>query len=646
MITTVEHPEPPMENGITLTAESGCDLTWILYNSNLALTIISDPMKSVPDAKSSCTAIGKSLVSITTNELDSLLTTKLSQNGTINYWTSGSDSETEGSWKWGDGTAFSKNDSNWMRWPLWGNEPNGTTSENCLMKYAEANYKWVDTICTTKSGYICQKNVSSGSCGSDVCLNKGSCTIKKPRYTCTCNAGYFGTKCEKDFITISTTPTKRDVKRGESIDVQLHIASYNENVDVNVRNQNNVKIKFVTTSDINSSNPSTTLTINIGPIEVSSATISYKFEAGPQSNNSSYSRIVTLMLVVNDACDSSPCKNGANCQYTTAEPYYICTCRPEYNGTTCEEPTYNLYKNCKYHVNYYKKKTFGDANTTCNSLGGSVAMMKTDAIQDFVESQIIDQYGEGGTIEFWIGAYKPNTDWLWVDDTPITNSKWAWSSVSQGNGYLFMSSYGTTRDNMKWINNDGSRTQGYVCEIPSMQNFRNYKFEVFNEGKSYDAAKAVCEGRNTWLVEIKDEETQDAVRQLTTATNYPQTVRSINDNHCGASKTSDKKWYNSDCKVGLRYVCQSDLTWIFYNSNLALTIISDPMKSFADARSACTAIGKSLVSITTNALDSLLTTKLSQNGTINYWTSGSDSETEGIWKWGDGTTFSKTDANW
>nr|XP_039259543.1 protein jagged-1-like [Styela clava] len=386
-----------------------------------------------------------------------------------------------------------------MRRKDWGNEPNGGTNENCLMKYAGASYKWIDGRCSTEAGYICQKSVSSGNCGSDVCLKKGSCKIENPRYTCTCNAGYFGTKCEKDLITISATPTTRSVNRGESIDVQLNIESYDGNANVDVRNQNDVKIKTVTTSVISSSNPSTTLTINI---EVPLATISYKFEAGPQSNNSSYSRIVTLTLVVNDACDSSPCKNGAICQYTTAAPYYNCTCRPEYNGTTCEEPTYNLYKNCKYHVNFYKKKTFGESNTTCNSLGGAVAMMKTDAIQDFVESQIIDQYGEGSTISFWIGAYKPNTDWLWVDDTPITNSKWLWSSISQGNGYLFKSSYSTTRDNMKWINNDGSNTLGYVCEIPSFdKSFSSSSVIVLND-TNLSLTYSRCQDSSSTFAEI------------------------------------------------------------------------------------------------------------------------------------------------
>ncbi|XP_077975291.1 uncharacterized protein LOC120336008 [Styela clava] len=310
------------------------------------------------------------------------------------------------------------------------------------------------------------------TCTNETCSNHGNCITAtvKDRYNCNCEPGYFGKKCESDLITISTAKGTRSLKRGESPDAQLNITSYDGNVNVNVRDQNNVKINSVTTSNISSSNPSTTLTINIGPIDVPSTTILYKFVAGPQGNNPSYSRMVTLTLVVSDACDISPCKNGATCQYLTAEPYFNCTCQSEYNGTTCEELKYKLNGNCKYHVNYYYQKTFAEANTTCNSLGGTVAMMKTDAIQDLIESQIIALYGNGGdTIAFWIGAYKPHTDWLWVDGTPIINGKcWAWTDVSNEDGYLFMSSYATKRNNMKWFNNDGATTRGYVCEVPTV----------------------------------------------------------------------------------------------------------------------------------------------------------------------------------
>nr|XP_039259551.1 uncharacterized protein LOC120336009 [Styela clava] len=123
---------------------------------------------------------------------------------------------------------------------------------------------------------------------------------------------------------------------------------------------------------------------------------------------------------------------------------------------------------CKYHVSYNNAITFSKANATCKSMGGSLAMMKTTAIQDFVESQIIYRYRNwGGTVDFWIGAYKENKKWIWMDGSSISDMdmRFAWSAVKTSSGYLFMSSYETTRNNMRWINNGGTKLRDYICEI-------------------------------------------------------------------------------------------------------------------------------------------------------------------------------------
>ncbi|XP_077966098.1 uncharacterized protein LOC144419858 isoform X2 [Styela clava] len=287
-----------------------------------------------------------------------------------------------------------------------------------------------------------------------------------------CKPGYKYV-CQSDLITISTTPTTRSLKSGESIDVKLHITSYDGNVNVDVRNQDNGKIKTVTTSNISSSNPSTTLTINIGPIEVSSTTISYKFEARPQGNNHQlYSRIVTLKLVVSDKCDSKPCMDRENCKFTLKAPYYKCSCQPAYTGSNCEGRRFinNTANTCKYHVNLHDEKAFADSNSTCRELGGEVAMMKTTIIQDLVGSQIISQYGTNGTtIEFWIGGYKVNDSWIWVDGTAVSiseeNSKLP-GALDGKTRIMFLSSYlNGERNSMRWFATDKNVKIGYICEI-------------------------------------------------------------------------------------------------------------------------------------------------------------------------------------
>nr|XP_039259553.1 receptor-type tyrosine-protein phosphatase delta-like [Styela clava] len=435
---------------------------------NKELQIISSPSKTFSESQQACKNNGSTLVEIKTDTFNSFIDNKLS--GSINFWTSGNDLKKDGDWKWGDETPIDSNDNNWKKWSG-RNEPNGDKRENCLMKYAEFGFEWVDVACSDRAGYICQWDKPPGDCGRDVCLDKGTCNFNGKRYICTCDAGYFGTKCEKDLISISTSTTQYIRKRGQSLKAEFDITSYDGNIKITVSTTDNLSVTSNSTTAITSNTVSSTLAFTINPYEETKNELTYTFTAAPISTTSpTYSRAATVDVRITDACDLSPCQNGATCQYSTVEPYYNCTCRPEYNENTCEELKYTLNGNCKYHVNLFKRKTFSESNATCHSLGGTIAMMKTDAIQDFVESQIINQYGEGGTIEFWIGAYKPNTNWLWVDGTPITNGKgkWAWTVTKQGNGSLFMSSYMTTRDKMKWFNDDGSSNRGYVCEVSTV----------------------------------------------------------------------------------------------------------------------------------------------------------------------------------
>nr|XP_039259555.1 uncharacterized protein LOC120336013 [Styela clava] len=546
------------------------DRTWSNFNNKLTLQIITSPPKTFSESQQACAKNGSTLVEIKTDALEIFINRKLS--GSSNYWTSGSDSETERSWKWGDGTAIDANDDNWKPW--FSGEPNGATKENCLLKYAEENFKWVDHDCNQRSGYICQRDVS-GDCGRDVCSGKGGCQVNGYRYKCTCDAGYFGTKCEKDLITISTSPAGYNInhrqsltvkfnitsyvgnikirvsssdnpsvalksttaitsntvsttisftlnpfevdaktrtynftatpvsdanspysrvtsvtafnpetlfisttsarvqlKRGERVNITLQIESYNGNVNVFVKNEKNVTICSNKSLEISNEKPSATLTFSVGPIIVPTSTITYTIEESAL-NQPSNSKTVAVNMVVTDQCDSSPCTRNETCTYSITTPHYKCTCLPAYTGSSCEERRFitNTGKNCKYHVNLHDKKTFTSANSTCSALGGEVAMMKTTEIQDLVESQIISQYGANGTtLQFWIGGYKINNSWLWIDGTSVPttgqNSKWPrWvKDPSDKTGNMILSSYRDGhRNNMRWYTNKDQN--GYICEI-------------------------------------------------------------------------------------------------------------------------------------------------------------------------------------
>lgn len=134
---------------------------------------------------------------------------------------------------------------------------------------------------------------------------------------------------------------------------------------------------------------------------------------------------------------------------------------------------------CKYHINFQNKSALSTANITCRSLGGSLAMIKTEAIQRFLENSTAQLYGTLSNISFWIGGYKRNGQWMWDDLTSIENgtgfTKWSENSPNSRGGGLIMSSQRNASAwmNLHWFDENESSEEGFVCEIASKINYIN-----------------------------------------------------------------------------------------------------------------------------------------------------------------------------
>ena len=96
-------------------------------------------------------------------------------------------------------------------------------------------------------------------------------------------------------------------------------------------------------------------------------------------------------------------------------------------------------------------------------------MMKSQEIQDFVEEQMIKQYGVHGHKEFWFGGHKERGVWYWEDGTIISpDLKWA-----NGNGQrAILSSWRSKLLNETlWFSRAVKKhVTGYICEKAGRRN--------------------------------------------------------------------------------------------------------------------------------------------------------------------------------
>ncbi|KAM9449565.1 uncharacterized protein Hap1MRO34_022097 isoform 2-T4 [Clarias gariepinus] len=132
-----------------------CDLTkgkCFIFSSSLYF--MSNEIKSWTESRQDCRDKGADLVIINSREEQEFIS-KQKVNGQIYVWIGLSDRETEGEWKWVDGTPL-----NTVFWAS--GEPNNIHGdEDCVVIYSDdsGNF-WNDNKCSVKLNWICEKHIS------------------------------------------------------------------------------------------------------------------------------------------------------------------------------------------------------------------------------------------------------------------------------------------------------------------------------------------------------------------------------------------------------------------------------------------------------------------------------------------------------
>ncbi len=110
--------------------------------------------KDWDNGNASCKANGAQLVKIESADENDFIKSLV---GEVDYWIGLTDAETEGDWKWSDGSNFTGY-TNWMS-----GDPNNYNNQDCVA-IVKGNFyggvrdgEWHDDKCSNLKGYICEK---------------------------------------------------------------------------------------------------------------------------------------------------------------------------------------------------------------------------------------------------------------------------------------------------------------------------------------------------------------------------------------------------------------------------------------------------------------------------------------------------------
>ncbi|XP_047008369.1 hepatic lectin isoform X2 [Ictalurus punctatus] len=125
---------------------------WILFNSNLYY--IPTEKKSWTESREDCRERGADLVIINSAEEWEFIIKQLGESNRA--WIGLSDRDTEGEWKWVDGTELKSGTGYWYK-----GEPNNQhNNEDCAEIWTFPDKKaWNDRPCSEKQWWICEINI-------------------------------------------------------------------------------------------------------------------------------------------------------------------------------------------------------------------------------------------------------------------------------------------------------------------------------------------------------------------------------------------------------------------------------------------------------------------------------------------------------
>ncbi|XP_054897724.1 C-type lectin domain family 4 member M-like [Poeciliopsis prolifica] len=142
-LTAISLERDELKKSLNITVQLG----WRIFRGGAFY--ISFTEKTWQESRTYCQSLGADLMVINSKEKQDF-----ANSFQTNMWIGLTDSETEGSWKWVDGSPLTTS-----YWP--DGEPNGKRDENCgAIKTFTAERSWNDRACSASLKWICEMSLS------------------------------------------------------------------------------------------------------------------------------------------------------------------------------------------------------------------------------------------------------------------------------------------------------------------------------------------------------------------------------------------------------------------------------------------------------------------------------------------------------
>ncbi|XP_078697496.1 C-type mannose receptor 2-like [Branchiostoma floridae x Branchiostoma belcheri] len=169
----------------------------------------------------------------------------------------------------------------------------------------------------------------------------------------------------------------------------------------------------------------------------------------------------------------NPCQHGT---CVNQDDGYKCTCSPGWTGKNCQQAkkrtAYEKLGNAEYKI-FAEEKTYSEAQQTCASDGGRLAMIKTEAVFSFLVRLIrrVD-----GLKDYWFGLDDMAVEgqWTWSDGAPlISRSNWAWGEPNNQGDQDCASLWAARK--FQWDDNGCDVKTYFICQKGSTSRRHTYK---------------------------------------------------------------------------------------------------------------------------------------------------------------------------